>query len=136
MDKYIALGKTQESVINISLNEMYFVHSLFNQHLDAITNEGNKNDLILKEILSDLGVAPPQLPRKENANVDLVLERSLETNLDEVSPEQLYSDTKLMLLTIIKSLPPGFRASNIRQLIQNATRTAQSTGDEVMDVFE
>jgi Ras GTPase-activating-like protein IQGAP2/3 len=131
LDKYIAVGRTQESAINISLNEMYFVHSLFNQHLDAVAYEGTRNDMVLKEILTDLGVAPPQLPRKENANVDLLLERSIETNLDEVSSEQLYSDTKLLLLTIIKSLPPGFRASNIRQLIQNAIRTAQSTGDEV-----
>ena len=51
----------------------------------------------MKQILSDLGVAPPQLPRKENANVDLVLERSFETNIDEVSPEQLYSDTQLLV---------------------------------------
>lgn len=110
---------------------MYFIHGLFNQHLDTVTSEGGRCDAVLKEIFNDLGVAPPQLPRKENANVDLVLERTLEANLDDVSPEQLHSDTKLLLLTIIRSLPPGIRAPNVRVLIQTAKGTASSTHNEV-----
>ena len=36
LDKYLALGKTTDTLINISLNEMYFVHSLLQVHLDVL----------------------------------------------------------------------------------------------------
>uniref|UniRef100_A0A7S4PCN8 Ras-GAP domain-containing protein n=1 Tax=Paramoeba aestuarina TaxID=180227 RepID=A0A7S4PCN8_9EUKA len=131
LDKYIALGRTQECVINISLNEMYFVHALFNQHLDAVCNEGGNHNTVLRKILTDLGVAPPQLPRKENANVDLVLERSLDSEVDErVNGEQLYSDSQLLLLTLVKSLPPSVRVNSIRDLIDKAEQGGRAQRNE------
>mmetsp|Transcript_6380 Transcript_6380/g.18071 ORF Transcript_6380/g.18071 Transcript_6380/m.18071 type:complete len:759 (+) Transcript_6380:76-2352(+) len=118
LDKYIALGRTDESIINISLNEMYFVHSLFIQHLETLTNPADKKDVILREILGDLGTAPPQLPRKENANVDLLLERSLEVNVDEIPPDQLYTETKFMLFSICKAIPAkSAKSDNVKDLI-------------------
>ena len=36
MDKYLALGRTGDAVINISLNEMYYIHSLICQHMGAL----------------------------------------------------------------------------------------------------
>jgi Ras GTPase-activating-like protein IQGAP2/3 len=36
LDKYLALGKTQEVIINISLNELYSIHALMKEHLDSL----------------------------------------------------------------------------------------------------
>tara|TARA_R110002050_G_scaffold108465_6_gene219128 strand:- start:93 stop:443 length:351 start_codon:yes stop_codon:yes gene_type:complete len=111
---------------------MYFVHSLFALHLPTLTEEGEKKDMILRDILNDLGVAPPQLPRKENANVDLLLERSLEVNVDEMSPDQLYTETKFMLFTIAKAIPVNkFKVDSVKGLIEEVDKFAKQTRNMV-----
>jgi Ras GTPase-activating-like protein IQGAP2/3 len=76
LDEYIALGRNKDPVINISLNEMYFIHGLLQSKLAQIAPDAAGSDLHLHRILKDLGPAPPQLPRKENANTDLKLDTS------------------------------------------------------------
>jgi len=96
------LAKTNESVINISLNEMYFIHNLLNQHLDVVANDSDP----IREILSALGPAPPLLPRKDNANVDLKLyDRYKNKEDDNPQTEQIYTETKHLLFAVLKSLP-------------------------------
>jgi len=108
MDKYLAMGKTTDSVINISLNEMYFVHALLLQHIDVVC----AGDDPLREILKDLGPAPSQLPRKDNANVDLRLasrfdqeDGGTEEGEGEITPEQLYTETKYYLFMLLRAIP-------------------------------
>lgn len=106
IDKYIALGKTEETYINISLNEMYFVHALLNEHIDILEQDDNNGPL--RRILAELGAAPPQMPRKENANVDLKLDDSyIDKSEDphEINPDTIYQDTKYLLFNIIKQTP-------------------------------
>lgn len=108
LDRYIALGKTGENFINISLNEMYFIHSLLNQHLPVIAPDtSTPSDELIHRLLRELGPAPPQLPRKDNANVDLKLENALlaPQTEPELTPEQIYQETKYLLFSIIKALP-------------------------------
>lgn len=38
MDKYLRLGKTSDVVINITLNEMYFVHRMLEQQQGVLVN--------------------------------------------------------------------------------------------------
>ncbi len=98
LDKYLALGKTSDTTINISLNEMYFVHALLNTHVDILVFfsppitllcpcyfsssfiflQALEKDNPLRQILADLGKAPDQLPRGENATVDLKLSNRFE----------------------------------------------------------
>lgn len=89
LDKYLALERTNENIINISFNEMYFIHellllhkhelvslsSLHNRSLVKLTSvlqcRDDKDPLAV--ILDKLGPAPEQLLKKENANIDLIL---------------------------------------------------------------
>jgi len=107
MDKYLRLGKIADVSIHITLNEMYSLHSLLLEHADVLVKRAG--DTSLRDILNDLGPAPPQLARKDNSNVDLVLiNRSLKReSLDnrESKPVQIYSETKSLLFAIIKTLP-------------------------------
>lgn len=106
LDKYLALGKTTDTSINISLNEMYFVHSLLQQHLEVLTDKEKENALRL--ILTELGPAPPQLPRGENATVDLKLANRFENepgNALNMRPERMYNETKYLLFYVLKVLP-------------------------------
>ena len=53
-------------------------------------------------------MAPPQMPRKENANVDLKLDDSyIDKSEDphEINPDTIYQDTKYLLFNIIKQTP-------------------------------
>ncbi|KAF2068794.1 hypothetical protein CYY_009886 [Polysphondylium violaceum] len=122
LDKYLALAKTGDVTINITLNEMYFVHSLLDQHLNTLAPDPNDP---LRIILTDLGPAPPQLSRVDNANVELKLTNrfanadlslsfnsaiggsggsGVNNNDNAISPEQLYDETKYLLITVLRSL--------------------------------
>jgi len=110
LDKYLRLGKNHDYYISITLNEMYFIHSLLKGYSDVL----NPGDKLLREILTELGPAPPQLPRKDNANVELLLINRYKGNENsetkEMKPEQIYTETKYLLFTIIKAVPPAISA--------------------------
>jgi len=133
LDKYLRLGKTGETAIHITLNEMYFIHALLIEHLDVMCKEANDNTL--REILNELGLAPPQLPRKDNANVDLLLlnryKDTSDDNKEQSMPEQIYTETKYLLFTIIRSLPTlSPKAENdIKTLLEEAQKFAQEKKD-------
>jgi len=107
IDKYIALGKTETTTINISLNEMYFIHTLLQTHIQALQGIGENDSEVLRKILKDLGNAPKQLPRKENANVDLELDSSFKQQGSEkvYTADQTYTETKFLLFMVMKSVP-------------------------------
>eukprot|EP01114_Cavostelium_apophysatum_P006458 TRINITY_DN1777_c0_g3_i1.p1 TRINITY_DN1777_c0_g3~~TRINITY_DN1777_c0_g3_i1.p1 ORF type:complete len:766 (+),score=273.66 TRINITY_DN1777_c0_g3_i1:272-2569(+) len=136
LDRYLRLGKTSEATIHITLNEMYFIHALLVEHMDVLCKEANDNSL--KEILSELGPAPPQLPRKDNANVDLALLNRYQSAAgptgdgQESKPEQLYTETKYLLFTVIKSLPrmPPNTADDINALLDEAQKYAMEKKDK------
>jgi Ras GTPase-activating-like protein IQGAP2/3 len=126
LDKYLRLGKTSEVFINITLNEMYFIHSLLIEHVNTLQEKSG--DSSLREILNELGPAPPQLPRKDNANVELLLlpryQGNESTDVKEMKHEQLYTETKYLLFTIIKAIPSLSAESeaNIKIVLQTAQK--------------
>lgn len=106
LDKYLALERTNENMINISFNEMYFIHEMLHLHKNSLCVEDRDP---LGALLDKMGPAPSQLPKKDNANIDLVLsdsfrEEDVQIN-GKLTPEQMYAETKFLLFTIIKSLP-------------------------------
>jgi Ras GTPase-activating-like protein IQGAP2/3 len=108
LDKYLALGKTTDIVINISLNEMYFIHSLLAQHIDALVPPASNSDESLRPILADLGTPPQQVPRPDNANVELKLSNRFENEPGgtlNMRPERMYNETKYLLFYVLKVLP-------------------------------
>jgi len=138
LDKYLRLAKTNEAMIHISLNEMYFIHSLLKEHIDVLTKKSGDN--ALKDVLAEMGPAPPQLPRKDNENVELSLPnrfRGTETAADSkmIPPEQLYTETKYLLFTIIKSLPTTMAtigANDIKVVLSEAAKYATQRRDTAL----
>lgn len=141
MDKYLAMGKTTDSVINISLNEMYFVHALLLQHIEVVC----AGDDPLREILKDLGPAPPQLPRKDNANVDLRLTNRYDQedangpeSESELTSEQLYTETKYYLFMLLRAIPTIkiTKETELKQTLKDAQSWARNNSfDNLVDTI-
>lgn len=126
IDKYLALGRTSTPVINISLNEMYFIHALLKEHIQSLVSEKDRDRNTLVKILNEIGPAPPQLPRKDNANVDLELDTSVPINEDsneDCNFDEIYSEVKYLLFTIMKSSDKFKPSENftITELVQQAS---------------
>jgi len=132
LDRYLRLAKMNEAYIHISLNEMYFIHGLLLDNIDTLTQKSGSK--ALREILNELGPAPPQLPRKDNSNVDLLLlpyyQGTESSDVKEMKPEQVYTETKYLLFTIIKSLPSEIAdqtRTDIMSVISEAAKYASSS---------
>ncbi len=116
LDKYLRLGKTQqENYIHISLNEMYFIHGLVREHVSSLCTKADSK--VMQEVITELGPSPPQLPKKDNHDVDLLLiprtalnggnsdSTDQEAEIDPQAPEHLFLETKYLLFTLLRSLP-------------------------------
>lgn len=69
MDQYMALSK-KDIMINITPNEIYSTLSLLQQHIDIIAPQPTDH---LRILVSEVGPAPAQVPRKENKAIELPL---------------------------------------------------------------
>lgn len=69
MDQYMALSK-KDIMISITPNEIYNTLSLLQQHIDIL---GPKETDHLHILVSEVGVVPAQVPRKENKAIELPL---------------------------------------------------------------
>lgn len=137
LDKYLRLAKTTDIYIGITLNEMYYIHALLLEHIDVLTKKSGDNSL--REILNELGPAPPQLPRKDNANVELLLINRYKgndtTETKETKPEQIYTETKYLLFTIIKAVPQDISSrteNDIKAVLDLAGKYAAERKDTVL----
>lgn len=137
LDRYMSLARTGEHVIDISANEIFFLHGLLQKHMDTI----EKEDDDVARILSVLGSAPEKLGRKDNFNIELKL---LDPNAaggapgKELSPEQLYDEAKYLLFYILKNLPleelEGLKSSKIgvNKAVMTAKKHAQETKNKAL----
>lgn len=138
IDKYIALGRTDDLTINISLNEIFFVHQLLVEHAESLDPNA---DSFLRKLLRELGPAPPQLPRKDNANVELKLENRFKDLLEEHTPEQRYGETRYLLFSVIKSLNPSVaknaafanNKNDFKALLDVAKKTSTDTRNKKLE---
>ncbi|KAI8593155.1 putative ras GTPase-activating protein sar1 [Geranomyces variabilis] len=111
MDQYVALSK-KDITLNISLNEIYNTHALFEQHRDVLC-PGDKHHLRI--CLADLGTPPPQVPRAENKAIVLPLysrwEQPITDTPSSIADSQLtqgdilYMDTKAMFVQVLRTMP-------------------------------
>jgi Ras GTPase-activating-like protein IQGAP2/3 len=69
MDQYMALSK-KDIMINITPNEIYSTLSLLQQHINIIAPKDTDH---LRILINEVGVAPAQVPRKENKPIELPL---------------------------------------------------------------
>eukprot|EP01103_Thecamoeba_quadrilineata_P003545 TRINITY_DN13309_c0_g1_i1.p1 TRINITY_DN13309_c0_g1~~TRINITY_DN13309_c0_g1_i1.p1 ORF type:complete len:755 (+),score=156.25 TRINITY_DN13309_c0_g1_i1:7-2271(+) len=112
----------KQTSLNISLNEIYFVHQLLNEHTKTLAPEPNHP---LRLILSDLGAVPPQVTRKENANVDLILDNKLK--VDAHMTTHLSAETKFLLISSLKALPIQMKPKTIDNLLVIGDKYSQET---------
>ena len=108
MDQYIALSK-KDAKIQITLNEIYSTHTLLHKNMDKMLSD---NDHRLTTLLKDLGIPHAQLPRKENATIELPLYSRFEmpiaeltSSLDLTNEDILYMETKTLFVQLLRVLP-------------------------------
>ncbi|EME42208.1 hypothetical protein DOTSEDRAFT_73132 [Dothistroma septosporum NZE10] len=110
MDNYVALSK-KDLELSITLNEVYAMHALLERHTKALVKDESSH---LNQLLSELGPAPAQLPRKDNRAINLPLYSKWETSLDDftaaldITQEEVYfMEAKSTFVMIMRSLPAG-----------------------------
>ncbi|KAI9682730.1 MAG: glyceraldehyde-3-phosphate dehydrogenase 1 [Trizodia sp. TS-e1964] len=108
LDNYVALSK-KDIELSITLNEVYSTHSLLEKHSADLAKDENSH---LSVILSELGPAPAQLPRKDNRTISLPLYSKWERALDDLTAalditqeEIFFMEAKSTFVQIMRSLP-------------------------------
>ena len=113
MDNYVALSK-RDLELNISLNEVYATHTLLEKHSGELLRDQHSH---LAVLLRELGMAPAQLPRKENRAIQLPLYSRWESSFDDLTQqlditqeEILFLEAKGTFVQIIRTFPPNAHA--------------------------
>ncbi|KAJ8663464.1 hypothetical protein O0I10_000704 [Lichtheimia ornata] len=131
MDQYMALSK-KDIVISITPNEIYNTHSLLQQHMDVLAP--NKEDH-LRILLSEVGPAPQQVPRKQNKAFELPLFSRWEMPIQDLTTtlmsennitqnDILYMEAKAIFVQLLRSLPHLARQPLRLERIAEAAGTA------------
>jgi Ras GTPase-activating-like protein IQGAP2/3 len=136
MDNYVALSK-KDLELDITLNEIYAMHSLIEKHHNELCKDENSH---LAIIMSDLGQAPAQVPRKENRVINLPLYSRWETDIDgltaalDITQEEVFfMEAKTIFVQIMRSVPATSSvARRPLRLERIADAAATSRNDAVM----
>ncbi|KAI0104680.1 GTPase [Nemania sp. FL0031] len=135
VDQYVALTKNNLE-LTITLNEIYAMHSLIDKHSMELCKDENSH---LALIMSELGNAPPQVPRRENRAINLPLfsrfEQTFENmtqNMDITQEEIYFLEAKNIFVQIIRSIPSSAVARKPLRLEKVADLAATSRNDAVM----
>ncbi|KAI8626224.1 GTPase [Xylariaceae sp. FL1651] len=136
MDNYVALSK-KDLELSITLNEIYAMHALIEKHSGELCKDENSH---LALIMSELGHAPAQVPRKENRAINLPLFSRWEQALDDMTAalditqeEIFFMEAKTILVQIMRSIPQQSAvARRPLRLERIADAAATSRNDAVM----
>lgn len=136
MDNYVALSK-KDLELDITLNEIYTMHSLIEKHQTALCKDENSH---LAIIAADLGQAPAQVPRKENKVINLPLYSRWETDIDgltaalDITQEEVFfMEAKTIFVQVMRSVPSTSPvARRPLRLERIADAAATSRNDAVM----
>ncbi|OZJ04450.1 hypothetical protein BZG36_02813 [Bifiguratus adelaidae] len=105
IDPFIDLTKTQKPTIYISPNEIFKMHALLSQHMNALNLSDNDQ---LREVLTDLGPCPVSDDAETtdvmaNGEISLFLKARTQTSLAGTdSLKQLFMETRRMIVYIMK----------------------------------
>ena len=135
MDNYVALSK-RDIELSISLNEVYATHSLLEKHATELAKDPSSH---LGMILQELGMAPPQLPRKENRAITLPLYSKWETSFDDLTQalditqdEVFFMEAKSAFVQIMRSLPTNANVTRRPLRLDLIAKAAGQMKDPVM----
>ena len=131
MSQYVALTKFGDTIITISLNELYFIHELLWNYREKVF-AGIADDEVYK-ILTSFSKVPEQLPRAENANVDIklvVISQQEDAQPSVVELEQLYGEVKYQVFKILSKLPQ----KEFYAFVKKSSKSINTTN--VMDLLQ
>lgn len=136
MDSYVALSK-KDLELDITLNEVYAMHGLLEKHQPELWKDEGSH---LGIIMSELGPAPAQVPRKENRVINLPLYSRWETAIDnltaalDITQEEIFfMEAKSIFVQIMRSIPQNSHvARRPLRLERIADAAATSRNDAVM----
>ncbi|KAI0024017.1 GTPase [Xylariomycetidae sp. FL0641] len=136
MDNYVALSK-KDLELSITLNEIYAMHGLLEKHSGELCKDESSH---LSLIMSELGRAPPQVPRKENRAINLPLFSRWEHAIDDLTAalditqeEIFFMEAKSIFVQIMRSIPQNTAvARRPLRLERIADAAATSRNDAVM----
>jgi Ras GTPase-activating-like protein IQGAP2/3 len=136
MDNYVALSK-KDLELSITLNEIYAMHGLLEKHRGELCKDEGSH---LSTIMTELGAAPPQVPRKENRVINLPLFSRWETAIDDLTAalditeeEVFFMEAKSIFVQIMRSIPTNTAvARRPLRLERIADAAATSRNDPVM----
>ncbi|KAF3080001.1 glyceraldehyde-3-phosphate dehydrogenase 1 [Orbilia oligospora] len=109
MDQYVALSK-KDLELTISLNEIYATHSLLEKHSAALCQDVLHPHL--KILLTELGPAPHQVPRKDNRAIILPLFSRWEQPIDDLTAalditdeDVFFMEAKSIFVQLMRTIP-------------------------------
>ena len=109
---------------------MYTCHRLLRKHVKEVCGDDGRE---LAEVLDELGEAPDNLPRAESGTIDLQLvENKRRSELLDERPEQLYSETKWLLFSIVRSVPALDSNADIETNLALARQFAEKRSDTAL----
>jgi Ras GTPase-activating-like protein IQGAP2/3 len=139
VDKLMEHTQRQMPVIQISLNQIFLLHSLCEKHLKTLVQD-EKDPLV--SVLKALGPAPAQVEKAQNRTVALQLtdrrQQRIGTAVTEgfgspkVNP--MYIKSKQALLDVLKKLPTSTEQNSILDFLEeqrdntNDTHVAEQVG--------
>lgn len=136
MDNYVALSK-KDLELSITLNEVYAMHALLEKHTAELCKDESDH---LATIISELGPAPAQVPRKENRVINLPLFSRWETAIDDITAalditqeEIFFMEAKSIFVQILRTIPASSPVSRRPLRLERiADAAATSRNDAVM----
>lgn len=136
MDNYVALSK-RDLELSITMNEVYAMHALLEKHHAELSKDDSSH---LRQLLQELGPAPPQIARKDNRSLNLPLYSKWETPLDDltaaldITQEEVYfMEAKSTFVMILRSLPQTHSALRRPLRLDRVAEAAATTkNDSVM----
>ncbi|KAJ3443827.1 gtpase-activating protein [Anaeramoeba flamelloides] len=133
LERYLALAK-EDVTIQITLNEIYFLHGLMKKYIDKVAPE---EDDLLRTLLKKMGDPPKELPRKDDVTVLLTL-----TKMGNTGPKnqitKTYLETKTLLFQFWPQLTKGISEEDLPktsliQLIQKMRLKAKKNKEKEVD---
>ncbi|KAI9495054.1 Rho GTPase activation protein [Zychaea mexicana] len=128
MDQYMALSK-KDIMISITPNEIYNTQALLQQHIDILAAKETDH---LRILVTEVGPAPPQVPRKDNKPIELPLFSRWEMPIQDLTTtlmsennitqnDILYMEAKAIFVQLIRSLPHLARKPlNLQRIAETA----------------
>jgi Ras GTPase-activating-like protein IQGAP2/3 len=124
MDQYMALSK-KDLRINITINELYNTHFLFEKHIETLAVNERQH---LRVLLDELGPSPQQVPRSENFTIELPLYSRWETPIQDLSTALMsdsvtqndinFMETKSIFVQLLRSMPDYSKRIDVNKRTQ------------------